>query len=126
MLVAENLIKCHAYYRGLSELWKQQKVDPRDRRCRIANRRVPACDGGWSINSSAADKCGVAKVLIASICWPSCKSFIAFTRRPSSNRSETCTKRLRGCHGRLMPPKQNHWKNWLAREVAAFNASATC
>jgi hypothetical protein len=24
--------------RGLSELWKQQKVDPRDRRCRIANR----------------------------------------------------------------------------------------
>ena len=45
MLVAENLIKCHAYYRGLSELWKQQKVDPRDRRCRIANRRAPAC--GW-------------------------------------------------------------------------------
>ena len=38
MLVAENLIKCHPYYRGLSELWKQQKVDPRDRRCRIANR----------------------------------------------------------------------------------------
>jgi hypothetical protein len=28
-----------------SELWKQQKVDPRDRRCRIANCRVPAC--GW-------------------------------------------------------------------------------
>jgi hypothetical protein len=45
MLVAENLIKCHPYYRGLSELWKQRKVDPRDRRCRIANRRVPAC--GW-------------------------------------------------------------------------------
>jgi transposase len=40
MLVAENLIKCHAYYRGLSELWKQQKVDPRDRRCRIANRAM--------------------------------------------------------------------------------------
>ena len=38
MQVAENLIKCHPYYRGLSELWKQQKVDPRDRRCRIANR----------------------------------------------------------------------------------------
>ena len=40
MLVAENLIKCHAYYRGLSELWKHQKVDPRDRRCRIANRAM--------------------------------------------------------------------------------------
>ena len=38
LLVAENLIKCHPYYRGLSELWKQRKVDPRDRRCRIANR----------------------------------------------------------------------------------------
>jgi len=40
MLVAENLIKCHAYYRSLSALWKQQKVDPRDRRCRIANRAM--------------------------------------------------------------------------------------
>jgi transposase len=40
MLVAENLIKCHPYYRGLSELWKQKKVDPRDRRCRIANRAM--------------------------------------------------------------------------------------
>jgi transposase len=40
MLVAENLIKCHPYYRGISELWKQQKVDPRDRRCRIANRAM--------------------------------------------------------------------------------------
>jgi len=40
MLVAENLIKCHSYYRGLSALWKQQKVDPRDRRCRIANRAM--------------------------------------------------------------------------------------
>lgn len=40
MQVAENLIKCHAYYRGLSELWKQQKVDPRDRRTRIANRAM--------------------------------------------------------------------------------------
>jgi transposase len=40
MLVAENLIKCHPYYRGLSELWKQQKVDPRDRRCRVANRAM--------------------------------------------------------------------------------------
>jgi transposase len=40
MLVAENVIKCHPYYRGLSELWKRQKVDPRDRRCRIANRAM--------------------------------------------------------------------------------------
>ncbi|MCG8586241.1 MAG: transposase [Pirellulales bacterium] len=40
MLVAENLIKCHPYYRGLSELWKKQKVDPRDRRSRIANRAM--------------------------------------------------------------------------------------
>jgi transposase len=40
MQVADNLIKCHPYYRGVSELWKQQKVDPRDRRCRIANRAM--------------------------------------------------------------------------------------
>jgi transposase len=40
MLVAENLIKCHPYYRGLSALWAQQNVDPRDRRCRIANRAM--------------------------------------------------------------------------------------
>jgi transposase len=40
MMVAENLIKCHPYYRGMSELWKHQKVDPRDRRCRIANRAM--------------------------------------------------------------------------------------
>ena len=40
MLVAENLIKCHPYYRGLSALWMQQKVDPRDRHCRIANRAM--------------------------------------------------------------------------------------
>ena len=40
MLIAENLIKCHPYYRGLSALWAQQKVDPRDRRCRIANRAM--------------------------------------------------------------------------------------
>ncbi|MBN2218470.1 MAG: transposase [Pirellulales bacterium] len=38
--VAENLIKCHPYYRGLSELWKQQNVDPRDRHCRTANRAM--------------------------------------------------------------------------------------
>jgi transposase len=40
MLIAENLIKCHPYYRGLSALWAQQKVDPRDRRCRVANRAM--------------------------------------------------------------------------------------
>jgi hypothetical protein len=40
MMVAENLIKCHAHYRGLSALWMQHKVDPRDRRCRIANRAM--------------------------------------------------------------------------------------
>ena len=40
MMVAENLIKCHPHYRGLSALWTQQKVDPRDRRCRIANRAM--------------------------------------------------------------------------------------
>lgn len=40
MLVAENLIKCHPYYRGLSALWSLQKVDPRDRRCRVANRAM--------------------------------------------------------------------------------------
>lgn len=40
MLVAENLIKCHPYYRALSALWMQRKVDPRDRRCRIANRAL--------------------------------------------------------------------------------------
>lgn len=40
MLIAENLIKCHPYYRGLSALWKTQKVDPRDRRCRVANRAM--------------------------------------------------------------------------------------
>lgn len=40
MLVAENLIKCHPYYRGVSALWAQRKVDPRDRRCRIANRAM--------------------------------------------------------------------------------------
>ena len=28
------------YYRGLSELWKQRKGAPHDRRCRIANRAM--------------------------------------------------------------------------------------
>ena len=40
MMVAENLIKCHPYYRGLSALWTARKVDPRDRRCRVANRAM--------------------------------------------------------------------------------------
>lgn len=40
MLVAENLIKCHPYYRGRSALWAAQDVDPRDRRCRVANRAM--------------------------------------------------------------------------------------
>lgn len=40
MMVAKNLIKCHPYYRGLSSFWEKQKVDPRDRHCRIANRAM--------------------------------------------------------------------------------------
>ena len=40
MLIAENLIKCHPHYRGLSALWTSRGVDPRDRRCRIANRAM--------------------------------------------------------------------------------------
>lgn len=40
MLVAENLIKCHPYYRGLSAFWEKRKVDPRDRRVRVANRAM--------------------------------------------------------------------------------------
>lgn len=40
MMVAENLIKCHPYYCGLSALWQGQKIDPRDRRVRIANRAM--------------------------------------------------------------------------------------
>lgn len=40
LLVAQNLIKCHPHYRGLSALWKDQSIDPRDRHCRIANRAM--------------------------------------------------------------------------------------
>jgi hypothetical protein len=40
MLVAENLIECHPYYRGLSVVWKPRKVVPRDRRCRVVNRAM--------------------------------------------------------------------------------------
>ena len=38
MRVADCLIKSNAHYRGKSELWKQRGVDPRDVRCRVANR----------------------------------------------------------------------------------------
>jgi len=38
--VADNLIKCNAHFHGKFELWKQQRVDARDIRCRIANRAV--------------------------------------------------------------------------------------
>ena len=36
--VADNLIKCNAYFRGKFLLWKQRGVDARDIRCRVANR----------------------------------------------------------------------------------------
>lgn len=36
--LAENLIKCHDYFRGKAKLWKQRGVDGRDVRCRVANR----------------------------------------------------------------------------------------
>lgn len=36
--VADNLIKCNAYFRGKFQLWKQRGVDARDIRCRVANR----------------------------------------------------------------------------------------
>ena len=38
MRVADNLTKHNAYFQGKAELWKQRGVDPRDVRCRIANR----------------------------------------------------------------------------------------
>jgi transposase len=38
MRVADNLIKCNAYYRGKFQFWKQRRVDSRDIRCRVANR----------------------------------------------------------------------------------------
>jgi len=36
--VADNLIKCNAHFHGKFVLWKQQGVDGRDIRCRVANR----------------------------------------------------------------------------------------
>jgi transposase len=38
LLVADNLIKCNHYWRGKYNLWKSLGHDPRDIRCRIANR----------------------------------------------------------------------------------------
>lgn len=38
--IADNLMKCNAHFRGKFQLWKQQGVDARDIRCRIANRAV--------------------------------------------------------------------------------------
>jgi transposase len=35
---ADNMIKCNAYWRGKYGWWKSRDVDPRDIRCRIANR----------------------------------------------------------------------------------------
>ena len=52
--VAENLINCNAHYRGKSQFWKQQGVDPRDIRCRVAN-RASRTSSKWS----AAGDCTV-------------------------------------------------------------------
>jgi transposase len=38
MMVAENMVKCNAYWRAKADAWKLQGHDPRDIRCRIANR----------------------------------------------------------------------------------------
>lgn len=38
MLVADNLVRSNPHFRGMSELWKQRGVDPRDIRVRVANR----------------------------------------------------------------------------------------
>ncbi len=38
MFVANNLIKCNEYWRGKYLFWKAQGHDPRDIRCRVANR----------------------------------------------------------------------------------------
>jgi transposase len=38
LMVADNLIRCNAHFRGMSELWKQRNVDARDIRVRVANR----------------------------------------------------------------------------------------
>jgi hypothetical protein len=38
LLVADNMLKCNAWWRAKAELWKSHGHDPRDIRCRIANR----------------------------------------------------------------------------------------
>jgi transposase len=38
--MADCLINCNAHFRGKFELWRRQGVDPRDIRCRVANRAV--------------------------------------------------------------------------------------
>jgi transposase len=38
LLAADNLIKCNEYWRGKYQFWKSQGHDPRDLRCRVANR----------------------------------------------------------------------------------------
>ena len=36
--IADNLLMCNAHYRGKFQLWKQDGIDARDIRCRVANR----------------------------------------------------------------------------------------
>jgi len=38
--LADNLIQCNAYFRGLALVWKERGADPRDIRCRVANRAL--------------------------------------------------------------------------------------
>lgn len=38
LLIADNLVKCNAHFRGKLQLWKQRGVHSRDIRCRVANR----------------------------------------------------------------------------------------
>ena len=38
LLIADNLVKCNAYWRGKYNLWTSQGTHPRDARCRVANR----------------------------------------------------------------------------------------
>jgi len=38
MMVADNMCKCNAWWMAKAQKWKSQGVDPRDIRCRIANR----------------------------------------------------------------------------------------
>lgn len=38
MMIAENMVKCNAYWRAKAAAWKARGNNPRDIRCRIANR----------------------------------------------------------------------------------------